>query len=241
MKRLILAALLISAPAFTQETRPQRSTKLVPVKYASPENMINVIRMFGVDVQMYTPGKVLSVTGLPDQIAAAEAAIRQLDLPAKNVELVAYFVVGTNQPAPAGAAPVPAEIRDVITQLKSTFPFKEYTMLDTLTLRTRAGSAAETTGILNAAPNPRLSHFSIRSATVSDDGVIRIDRMHAGLRTPVTVASKSANEPARVEYMNTGIDQDIDIKEGQKVVVGRASLEGPEKALFIVLTARVVP
>jgi len=30
------------------------------------------------------------------------------------------------------------------------------------------------------------------------------------------------------------------VKEGQKVVVGRASLEGPEKALFLILTAKVV-
>jgi hypothetical protein len=45
----------------------------------------------------------------------------------------------------------------------------------------------------------------------------------------------------KVEYRDTGIDQDVDVKEGQKVVVGRSSLEGPEKALFLILTARVIP
>src|SRR5207253_5366977 len=138
---------------------------------------------------------------------------------------------------------VPAEIRDVIAQLKSTFTFKDYRMLDVLTLRTRAGSSADTTGILSGATNPRLSNFSIRNATVSDDGgTIRIDRMHAGLRIPIgpkEVPTPLNNKPVtRMEYMNTGIDQDIDVKEGQKVVVGRASLEGPEKALFLILTAR---
>ena len=73
----------------------------------------------------------------------------------------------------------------------------------------------------------------IRKSTVSEDGVIRIDRMHAGLRVPIPTAQK-------VDYINTGIDQDVDVKEGQKVVVGRASLEGPEKALFLILTAKVV-
>jgi hypothetical protein len=43
-----------------------------------------------------------------------------------------------------------------------------------------------------------------------------------------------------VQYIDTGITQDVDVKEGQKVVVGRASLDGPEKALFLILTARVV-
>ena len=100
---------------------------------------------------------------------------------------------------------------------------------------TRAGSAADTTGMISPAGSsiPRMTQFSIRSASVSDDGVIRIDRMHAGLRIPVPTGQK-------LEYMNTGIDQDIDVKEGQKVVVGRASLEGPDKALFLILTAKVV-
>ena len=66
--------------------------------------------------------------------------------------------------------------------------------------------------------------------------------MHAGLRIPMgqrTTDTKSGTRTS-VDYMNTGIDQDVDVKEGQKVVVGRASLEGPEKALFLILTARVV-
>jgi hypothetical protein len=43
-----------------------------------------------------------------------------------------------------------------------------------------------------------------------------------------------------VEYINSGIDQDVDVKAGQKVVVGRSSLEGPQQALFLILTARVI-
>ena len=64
-----------------------------------------------------------------------------------------YFVVGGDQPDLEGGA-VPQDLRDVITQLKGTFPFKEYKMLDVLTLRTRAGSSADTSGILNT-HNPR--------------------------------------------------------------------------------------
>jgi hypothetical protein len=230
MKRLILAALLIAASIFAQA--PQTGTKLVTLKYADPQSIISMVRMFGVNIQFNVNMKVMSLTGTPENIAAAEAAIRQLDVEPKNLELVAYFVVGTNLPERNGGA-VPADVRDVITQLKSTFTLKEYSMLDTLSLRTRAGSAAETIGVLDASSSPRLTIFSIRNATVGDDGAIRIDRMHAGLRIPQSMQNK-------VDYMNTGIDQDVDVKEGQKVVVGRASLAGPEKALFVILTAKVV-
>ena len=49
-----------------------------------------------------------------------------------------------------------------------------------------------------------------------------------------------ASAQRSVEYINSGIDQDVDVKEGQKVVVGRSSLEGPQQALFLILTARVI-
>jgi hypothetical protein len=42
-------------------------------------------------------------------------------------------------------------------------------------------------------------------------------------------------------YTDTGISTDVvDVKEGQKLVVGRSSLDGPEKALFLVLIAKVI-
>ena len=233
MKRIILAVLLFAAPVFAQAPK-DRTTKLVTLKYADPNAIFGMIKMFGVGVEMNGAMKTMSLTGTPENIAAAEAAIKQLDVAPKNIELVVNFLIGSNQTTTAGA--VPADLRDVVAQLKSTFTFKDYSMLDTLTLRTRAGSSADTTGLV---PNPamvsvpRLTQFSIRSASVTDDGVIRIDRMHAGLRIPIPSAQK-------VDYINTGIDQDIDVKEGQKIVVGRASLEGPDKALFLVLTAKVV-
>jgi hypothetical protein len=240
MKRLILAVLLIATPLLAQVPPPaaqERSTKLITLKYVDPQNIINILRTFGVEIQFNRELKVMSVNGPAQNVAAMEAALKQLDVAPKNIELVVYFVVAGNQPpAVANNLPaVPAELRDVIAQLKSTFAFKEYSMLDTLTLRTRAGSSAETTGILSppTTTRPRLSLFSIRNATVGDDGTIRLDRMHAGLRIPIPTQSN-------MEYLTTGIDQDVDVKEGQKIVVGRASLEGPEKALFLILTAKVV-
>ena len=92
-----------------------------------------------------------------------------------------------------------------------------------------------------------MSQFSIRNVTIGEDGtMIRIDRMHAGLRIPFSqregVGGDGQSAPTRkdVEYINSGIDQNVDMKEGQKVVVGRSSLEGPEQALFLILTAHVI-
>jgi len=225
---------LLTLPLLAQTT-PQRTTKLIHLKYVDPQSIQTLVSQFGVSVISNGQMKVMTIDGMPDKLAAAEAVIQQLDVEPKNVDLVVQFVIGSDQ-AIANSSPVPADIRDVITQLKSTFTFKEYRMLDALTIRTRAGSPAETSGILDRSSNPpRLSMFSFRNVTISEDGkTVRIDRMHAGLRIPVV------SPGAKTEYTNTGIDQDIDVKEGQKVVVGRSSLEGPAQALFVILTARVL-
>jgi hypothetical protein len=248
MKRMILAAMLLAAPLAAQPAKEERITKLVKLQYTEPHSITSILSTYGVTVNSNESMKVLTLNGFPAQVAAAETAIKQLDLAPKTVELTVFFVMGGDNPQQmVGAPAVPADIRDVIAQLKSAFAYKEYRMLDTLTLRTRTGSDAETSGILNTGNPPKMSQFSIRNVTVGDDGTIRIDHMHAGLRIPfrqqgavsasITSVSKDAT---KVEYVNSGIDQNVDIKEGQKVVVGRSSLEGPDRALFLVLWARVI-
>src|SRR5215831_18138757 len=156
MKRLLLAALLIAASLSGQQNETV-TTKVFPLKYADPRQITQLMQMYGRGASFNESLRVVSVTGTQAQIAAAEAAIKQYDVPPKTIELVVHFVVGSNQPT-TNAPPAPAEVRDVISQLKNTFTFKEYSMLDTLTLRTRAGSPASTTGILDrAGTTPRLS------------------------------------------------------------------------------------
>ena len=248
MKRTILWAVLLAAPLMAQAPAADaRVNKLLTLKNADPNSVAPMFNQWGVSIVPISQLKTLSISGPADKVAAVEAAIKQLDVAPKTIEMTVYFVVGGDQPTLAGGA-VPQDLRDVITQLKGTFAFKDYKMLDALTLRTRAGSSADTSGILNAANPPRMSQFSIRNATVSEDGTtIRIDRMHAGLRIPYTRregvgtdAKGAASAQKSVEYINSGIDQDVDVKEGQRVVVGRSSLEGPQQALFLILTAHVV-
>jgi hypothetical protein len=105
-------------------------------------------------------------------------------------------------------------------------------MLDVLSLRTRSGVAASTSGQLT---NGRLTSFHLNSASLEADGsMIRLDNLHAGLKVPV------ADKDGKTTYLDTGISTDVvDVKEGQKLVVGRSSLNGPDTALFLVLIAKV--
>src|SRR5882724_1021666 len=108
MKRLILAALLIAAPVFAQE---DQTKKLIKIQYADPIAVANMIRVFGVGAMANNEMKAITITGKANEIAAAEAAIKQLDVAPKNIELVVYFVVGSDRPDLAGTA-VPTDVRD---------------------------------------------------------------------------------------------------------------------------------
>mgnify|MGYP001821673950 CR=1 FL=1 len=40
--------------------------------------------------------------------------------------------------------------------------------------------------------------------------------------------------------METGVSTDIDIREGQKAVIGKTSVEGGEETVFIVVTGTII-
>jgi hypothetical protein len=232
MKRALLALAMLALPLAAQPA-PDRVQKVIQLKYADANSVAGILGIFTLDIRLDNNMKIIALSGPADRVSAAEAAIKQLDIAPKNVELAVYFVTGSDKENPAGNA-VPHDLEPVITQLKTAFAFKNYRLLDVLSIRARTGSGADTSGVLGTQTTPQTTQFGIRSVTIGDDGTIRIERLHAAVRIPINLGGKT-------EYTNTGVDQNVDIKEGQKVVVGRTSLEGPDKALFLVLTAKVVP
>ena len=234
MKRWFLAAMLLAVPAFAQFG--DQVQKLITLKYADPQSVSRLLQVFGLAMQVDNRMKVIAVSGSKDRVAMVEEAVKQLDVPSavpKDIELTAYFLVGTNNPhADPPGNPVPQDLQGVVTTLKSTFPLQTYLLLDALSLRTRSGMGAETSGQLQA---NRLSVFKVRSAGLEADGTIRLDGLHAGVRIP------NRDKDGKLDYVDTGLTTDVvDVKEGQKLVVGRSSLDGPDKALFLILIAHVV-
>lgn len=236
MKRALFMLALAVAPLWAQETGNERIARIVHVKYVDPNALRYLVSPFGVDIAPDPKLMVVTLSGRKPNVEAAENAIKELDVPAaapKDVDLTVYFVVGSDE-ATAPGSPIPPDLQSTVTALKQTFPFKSYGLLDSLSLRSRAGSGGSTTGDLGRG---RLTDFSVRSVSIEGEGnVIRVDRLHAGVREFQTVG-----EPGKSQYVNvSAVDTDaVDVKEGQKLVIGRSSLEGPGKALFLVLIARV--
>jgi hypothetical protein len=238
MKQLLTAMILMAAPVLAQVPPDPNETiqKLVPLTYADPQSVRSLLVNFGVHIGWDGHNKVVALSGHRANVTTAVEAIKQLDVPGaaqKDIDLTIYFVVGTDDTNTAAGSAIPQDLQSTVAVLKSTFPYKTYAMLDVLSLRTRSGVSASTSGQLSRG---RLTTFHLNSASLEGDGsMIRLDALHAGLRIPNGVDKTGQNA-----YLDTGITTEVvDVKEGQKLVVGRSSLNGPDTALFLVLIAKV--
>jgi len=249
MKRLVFALLLIALPLAAQEAQPKAPPaaavphvqKLFLLKYADPTHVANLLGVFNASVRPDSDMHALAVlTTSEATMQAIEEAIQRMDVASaasKNIEMTAYLLIG-NETAGTEPSAMPKELDGVVTQLKNAFAFKSYRLLDTLALRTRVGQRASTSSVGRpmqigdkvAAPT---TQFRINSAGIgSDETTVRIDGLNLQSRIPV------ATGQGQFGYQDVGLQADVDIKQGQKVVIGRVSVA--ESALFVVLTAQVV-
>ncbi len=235
MKLLLICAglLIFSAVGLAQE-KPARQpdasehwpVKMFQVKYADVKQLRDVLNVFGAFISADTHLKVLTVRAPERILTTIEESIKLLDVPpvpARDIELTVHLLIASAQAA-AGALPV--ELDPAIKQLKAIFNYKGYRLLETLLVRTREDQAADLSGYLPSidAHESVVYTFHINSARITADGKDRVFHIN--------------NLQLRIRH--AGITTDIDVREGQKAVVGKANLETSDNALILVLTAKVV-
>jgi hypothetical protein len=240
--------LALSTPARAQEAKEEQKkaqtpeekgwiTKIFHIKHHDVYALRNVLRSFGADIEFSRNLRVIAVTGKPATVAAVGDAIQRLDIPQpppKNVEVTFYLLLALQQATESGS--VPKALEGVTRQLKKVFSYQGFRVLDTMIVRARDGEQGHVSG---AGPAPSggaeppvrtIYHVAFNRVGVMSDEeghVIRIDGLNLGASIPGTVRE-------------TGFRTDIDVHEGQKVVVGKANIDTSNNAMILVVTARVV-
>jgi hypothetical protein len=234
MKRLALG-LLLAVCAWGQQNEP----KLLELKNIDYQNVAMFLGLYNVNVRQTPNPRMIAVQGTKESIAAAEEALKKVDVPPRDVEISFQVITASSQ---LGPSKVPADLEPVLKQLKNTLIYQSYQLLDALDLRVREGTNASTSSALPIG-NGFLEASIHKTAISTDDKgvmVIRLDSLRFGAR--VRVLKKGGGNQAEYDYVSTGLlNASIDVPEGQKVVVGRANLEGMrEGAHLLVVTAKVV-
>jgi hypothetical protein len=242
-----IGLLLMTAAAWAQEA-PKNTQTIIEVKYADVNRLADLLRgTFKANVSSDASLHVIGVSGSPDLVAAVSAAIQKLDVPLSgelNVELAVYLISGLAQGQ--GADDVPQELASTVKQLHGMFAYKSYKLSDTLVLRGRSGRPfqgreTETEGVLTGTTNLTY-HLAYNSLEVSpgDPRTVHINGLGFNLRGPkVTTTSK---DNVTIDHTQTpaNISTDLDVKEGQKTVVGKSSVNGAGDALILVIVPKIV-
>jgi hypothetical protein len=148
---------------------------------------------------------------------------------AANVSLTVYLVSGFAQAQPSGKDEVPPDLAETLLQLRGVFTYKSYRLLEAVTLRGRNFSGAEVAGQL-----PDFSHYDFRyaRARISPETprVVHLDALR------LEISRHHSDRPADVIAL---VSTDLDVREGQKTVVGKSAVNGAD-ALFLVIVPKVI-
>ena len=208
----------------------ERVTRIIPVKHQDLDQLERILLPFGAMMVTSRQMRVLTVSGPLHTVQAVEDAVRRLDVPPaapKNIELTVYLVSASQQATPQDN--VPKELEPVTKQLKAAFSYQGFRVLDTVILRARDGRFAMATGEV-AMPRGTYSveAESVKVTPNTGGNLIRIDKLRFRTQEP------------REGYWSKGFATDIDVHEGQKVVVGKANIDGSSNTLVLIVTAKVV-
>jgi hypothetical protein len=264
MKRMLAVLIMLALPLAAQEKKTEeaqqsgapRSQKLFILKYADLDQVARALSVFsGTTTRAISEIHALAVDAPLSTMSGVEDVIRRLDISAsapQNLELVAYFLVARSEEGQGlisdSAPEPPKELESTVNQLRSAFAFKSYRLLETMSLRTRSGQRASASSsgaarTIRGSSVPIVTQLNINSASVEADGRIRITGLKVGQRVPYLGGTPPPNPTPTsnpsISYSELGFSTDVDLKDGQKVVIGRNALN-PREAIFLVLTARVV-
>jgi hypothetical protein len=205
-------------------------TKIFQIRNVDPGELQRALSMFRSNIT-YSGGtlRVLSVRAPKEIMPAIEDAIKRLDVPSprRDAELTIFVLLASDQ-ADAGTS-LPSALQPVANQLKGVLSYKAYQLVDTLIARANdTRSLVTLSGTVTLGPQISANYsFQSRFRIENPDGkmpVLRLSEMHFRL---------NPQAPGQGEVR---IAADVDVPQGQQVVVGKATMG--DRAVILVMTSK---
>lgn len=260
----LILALTITPASFGQETTTPKATprtteyveekgfkgKVFELKYRDPHVLLQVIRPLGsgfkgANASVDREFRTITVRDFPENIAAMEEAIKRLDTPQAprpDIEFSVHVLIASN--AATGPEEYPAELADVVKQLKTALKYNSYALMTSGLHRAKEGSASGVgnSGVAESklftsvptAPNPIFYEYSLDSISIdssSGSPSVQIGQFHFNMRVPLNLGTN-------VQYQNVGFRSPVGLRQGEKVVVGSTTMG--DKGLVVVVSAKLL-
>jgi hypothetical protein len=262
-----LLILLLNISALSQQKQePAKSPEYVDIptfkgrifeiKHGDPHSIASIIEPLGSGfkgavIKPSREPKLITVRDFPENIAVIEEAIKRLDVPAPpkppqppgdrppNLEMRMFLLIASN--IEGATNQYPDELKDVLKQLQSTLNYKNYYLLTPVVQRIFAPAGARGEGVTTV--GTPLFEKQIRAVYWYNIKQFRPEYPFAETKTfflndfDFSIAGASDNE--RDVFGKAKINNQLMIRDGEKVVLGTASLL--DKALVLVLSVKVIP
>jgi hypothetical protein len=234
---------LISLLSWGQDTPPKEVRKMIRLKYVEPSRVQRLLSSYSApthvgqwtlvtNIQADDSLHTLIVSGPAETVAAYEEAVRKVDVAPATFELTVYLI--SNSPSDQ----LPDALGPAAKQLHGLFAFKGYQLLDSFELMGRDGQRGIAQG--SFLKDGKTSSYSFQYALASVTGEtpknVNLHNLSLMVTLHTGVADKDGNPIGPFANLLT----DIDIRDGQKVVVGKSDVNGGASPLILVVTAKVV-
>jgi hypothetical protein len=195
----------------------------------------------GATISSNSEFKTLTVRDFPENIATIEEAIKRLDMPSAsrpNIELHMHVLVGftSSTYVVSPLTQVPAELKDVLAQLRGTLNYKDYEVAASVVQRltdTPRGLRGSGTGQISNLLQPGAPS----TALPYEYQINQVSLIQSPAGTP-TIQIGELSFITMSEKERAQIQTALNLRDGEKVVVGTATIR--DRALIVVLTAKVL-
>ncbi len=215
-------------------------SRVFEIKYRDPNSLHNALYNLGSGFKGSTMSansefRTLTVRDFPENIATVEEALKRLDVPAQprpNIELHMHVLIASN--AGGTAIEAPADLKDVLTQLRGTLNYRNYelaaSIVQRLTETPRGLQGAGVAELPSIGPETQKSSMPYEYA-INHISLVQNTTGAASVQIAEFTFTTVEKERARVQTA-------LNLRDGEKVVVGTATLRN--RALVIVLTAKLI-
>jgi hypothetical protein len=240
--------------------------KIFELKNRDPNDLIRILTPLGSGfkgalMQPSREMKTLTVRDFPENIAAIEEALKRLDVPqsvstekkqeSPSIEMILHVLLAHNETVDnrisssaqesrigkADASPktsLPVGLDDVLNQLRKNINYKNYYLLTSIVQNSNVYSNVQSEGTVSVGS-------PLFSQTLDPAYRLLIRGFSHNFYTPESPIIKIDGFQFELnnEYFGRiAVRNDVSIREGEKLVVGTASLK--DKALVLVLSVKVI-
>jgi hypothetical protein len=213
------------------ETKNLRK-EIVKLKYVRAQDIENFLYTYvsrdgRIMVNTNMPA-VIAVSDTPENVEKILAAIRELDVKPADILFTVQLILGSE----ADATTDPELQNDpVIKELRKLLRFKGYTVLDATLVRAVNRENAE----VKFGPKAEFD-FALRP-DVAGDSKAPVIKTEVRLRR-IEQLGFSADKP--ITNVSTLIESTLNIKSGDRTVVGVSKLDGGDKGLILIISAKII-